>query len=273
MVGISSKTKEMTQIPQAKLPLSVFVICCDEEPNIERCLNSVSFAQEIIVVDSGSRDGTVDICRRFTDKIIHRDWEGFLSQKIFAFQQCSHEWVFNIDADEEVSPGLKARIEKIVRGAEKVPEDLAGFEISRVVFYMDRWWRKGGWFPEYRLRLVRKSKTSWGGIDPHEHAIPHGSTQRIEEPLHHFTYTDLYEQIRSLNALSSAAADSHFKRGKTTTFLFVFLRPLARFTKFYFFKKGFLEGKPGLVVAVIEAIYAFLKYAKLWELQRNAAKR
>lgn len=259
----------MTNPNIAKVPFSVFIVCCNEEKNIERCLKSVSFAEEIIVVDSGSTDLTLEICKRYTNNIIHRKWSGFVEQKTFAFSQCSKEWVLNLDSDEEVSPELRSRIIGIVSGKESIPEDLAGFEISRVVSYMGRWWKKGGWYPEYRLRLVRKSKTVWGGTDPHEHAIPNGPTRILEEPLNHYTYTNLSEQVQSLNGLSTSAAKSLFKKGKTTTFIAIFLHPMARFFKFYIAKKGFLEGQPGLIVAFMETIYTFLKYAKLWELQRS----
>lgn len=252
-----------------KIPLSVFIICCDEERNIERSLRSVSFADEIVIVDSGSQDKTLEICKKYTDTILHKDWAGFVKQKTYAFSQCSHEWILNIDADEEVSPQLKSRIISIVSGSESSDSDLSGYEISRVVNYMGRWWTKGGWYPEYRLRLVRKSKTSWGGTDPHEHAIPSGATKLIREQLNHYTYSNLREQVQSLNSLSSAAAQSLYNSGRSTSFLSIFLRPMARFIKFYLAKKGFLEGQPGLIVAVMESIYTFLKYAKLWEMQRK----
>lgn len=263
------KHRHMNDFPSAKSPLSVFIVCCNEEKKIERCLQSVSFAQEIIVVDSGSSDRTIEICKKYTDKVIHKNWAGFVEQKTFAFARCSNEWVLNLDADEEISDPLRARISAIVAGKEDIPADLAGFQISRVVNYMGRWWIKGGWYPEYRLRLVRKSKTAWGGTDPHEHAIPDGRTKRIKEQINHYTYSNLREQVQSLNSLSSSAAFSLYKNGRTTSFISIMLRPLARFFKFYFAKRGFLEGQPGLIVALMESFYTFLKYAKLWELQRS----
>lgn len=249
-----------------KSNLSVFVICCNEEKYIQRCLESISFASEIIVVDSGSTDRTVAICKKYTDKVLFKAWSGFVAQKSFAFEQCSNEWVLNIDADEVVSEELKNKILAIISNSETTAN---GFEISRIVHYMGKFWTKGGWYPEYRLRLVKKKFTTWGGLDPHEKAITTGKIERIEAPLYHYTYTSLSDQVISLNNHSSIAAESLFKKGKDCSLLEIFTRPLARFCKFYVSKKGFLEGQSGLIVAVMETLYTFLKYAKLWELNRK----
>lgn len=247
--------------------ISAFVVCCNEERNIRRCLESVRWCDEIVVIDSGSVDRTVEICREFTDRIFERPWPGFVAQKQFGLEQCHGEWILNLDADEEVSPELRDEILAVIKSGEA--NETSGYLLSRVVFYLNRWWRKGGWYPEYRLRLCKRTATRWGGKDPHEKARVTGKTKRLSGELRHYTYTDIAHQIRSLNNYSSTAAKSMFENGRRASFVKLVLNPPARFLKFYLVKRGFREGLPGLIVALLESYYVFMKYAKLWELWRN----
>ena len=250
-------------------PLSAFIVCCNEEHNMRRCLQSLSWCDEVVVVDSGSTDGTLEICKEFGARVIHNPWGGFVAQKRFALAQCSYDWCLNLDADEEVSEELRAEI------IEALSKDspINGYKVSRVVFHLGRWWRKGGWYPEYRLRLVRRSKTNWGGEDPHERAEVSGAVGALAGELRHYTYDDLADQIDTVNRFSSIAARSMFKREQegtrrgTPLFIMMFANPIARFFKFYFVRKGYREGMPGLVVAIIESFGVFLKYAKRWEIK------
>lgn len=253
--------------------LSAFIICCNEERNIERCLESIKWCDEIVVVDSGSTDRTLEIVRRYTDKIYSRAWTGFVAQKRYALGQCSSEWVLNIDADEVVSPELQQQISEVLAKHSHESRNINGYELSRVVFYMNRWWRRGGWYPEYRLRLCRKSATTWGGDDPHEKASVTGETKRLPGELQHYTYTSLTSQMHSLNKFSETAAQTMFKKGEHFSLLKLLVRPIGRFLKFFVLKSGFREGFPGFVVASLEAFYVFLKYAKLWELEKGLAGR
>ncbi len=246
--------------------ISAFIVCCNEERQIRRCLESVKWCDEIIVIDSGSKDDTLDICREYTDKITHREWQGYVLQKRFALEQCASEWVLNIDADEEVSPELQHEIQNILaRDGEPIESAINGYHINRVVFFLNRWWRKGGWYPEYRLRLCRRSQTSWGGEDPHEKASVIGTTARCASELHHYSFTDLSDYVRRMNTLSSNATATLRRRGSRPNIFAITLRPLARFFKFYVQKRGYREGIAGFVVAAIEAYAVMLKYAKLWE--------
>jgi glycosyltransferase involved in cell wall biosynthesis len=254
----------------SKLGVSAFVVCCNEERRIRHCLDSVAWCDEIVIVDSGSTDKTVEICKEYTDRIFQRPWPGFVEQKRFALEQCRSEWVLNLDADEEVSAELAAEIKTVLSSGSP---DIDGYQLLRVVFFLGKWWRRGGWYPEYRLRLCRKSRTQWGGEDPHEKAIVSGKTARLSGELHHYTYADLEYQVRSLNNLSTAAAKTMHGHGERSSAFKIFARPIARFLKFYVLKKGFLEGFPGLVVASLESVYVFLKYAKLWELERATRSR
>lgn len=256
----------MTQ--STELTISAFLVCCNEELNIRRCLESLTWCDEIVVIDSGSTDRTLAIAREYTDRIFHRDWNGFVAQKRFGLEQCRGRWVLNVDADEEVSPELRSAIQLIVN--DPAP-GATGYELLRVVYFLGRWWRKGGWYPEYRLRLALRENTTWGGRDPHEHAVVSGRVDRLHAELRHYTYTDLQDQIRALNSHSSAAAKSLFDDGERSSWVRMFLNPIARVLKFYVLRKGYREGLAGFVVALLEGWYVFLKYAKLWELRQQAA--
>ena len=250
----------------ARSSISAFIVCCNEERQIRRCLESVAWCDEIVVVDSGSTDKTLSICKEFTDKITHKEWQGYVKQKRFALEQCSCDWVLNVDADEEVSTELKEEILTIL-AADKAPgrPEINGYFLNRVVFFLDRWWRKGGWHPEYRLRLCRRSATMWGGQDPHEKASVTGATARCQSELHHYSFTDLSDYMRRMNTLSSNATNTLLNRGVKPSLLAIIFRPWARFFKFYITRKGYKEGTAGLIVAGVEAISVFLKYAKVWE--------
>jgi glycosyltransferase involved in cell wall biosynthesis len=239
----------------------------NEESKIRRCLESIKWCDEIVVIDSGSTDKTLDICREYTTRIFQRPWPGYVAQKRFGLEQCSSTWVLNLDADEELSPGLQAEIQGIL--ASDVGA-VNGYAINRVVFYLGKWWRNGGWYPEYRLRLCRRRVTTWGGEDPHEKALVDGMVKRLNGELYHYTYSDIAHQIRTLNSYSSQAAASLFRKGKRSSVAKIVLNPALRWVKWYLIKQGFREGFPGFIVATLEAYYVFLKYIKLWELQRSA---
>ncbi len=244
--------------------VSVFIVCFNEEKQIRRCLDSIKWCEEIIIVDSGSTDKTLEICREYTDKIFHKPWAGYVEQKRFALEKCQYDWVLNLDADEVLTPALS---QEIMRELENSVYD--GYFILRTVFHLDKWWRKGGWHPEYRLRLCKKSKTVWGGMDPHEKAIVTGKTKKLNSELEHYSYKNIADQIARINNYSSTLANNLYASGERGNVMQIILNPISRFIKFYILKKGFLEGFPGFTMAVVDAFYVFLKYMKLWEIERN----
>ena len=256
-----------------KATVSAFIVCCNEERQIRRCLASLSWCDEIIVVDSGSTDATVAICKEFSAVVSYRSWSGYVDQKRHALSLCSCTWVLNLDADEEVSPELATELQEITRrdAIGQVPHD--GYLLNRVVFFLNRWWRKGGWYPEYRLRFCRRANTTWGGADPHEKATVTGTTARCRGELFHYSFSDLSDYVRRLNTLSANAALTLMERGASFSRVYLIARPVARFIKFYIVKRGFREGVAGFIVALIEAYGVFLKYAKLWELRSGASIR
>jgi glycosyltransferase involved in cell wall biosynthesis len=242
-------------------PISCCIICFNEEPNIRRCLESVKWCDEIVVIDSFSTDRTVEICREYTSRIIQRPWPGYVEQKRFALAQTTHEWVLNVDADEEVSPGLRQEILFVLQRNDPAVD---GFYIPRLVYYLGRWWRRG-WYPGYRLRLFRKAKVRWGGVDPHEKVLLRGHADRLHGDLYHYTYENIRDHLRAVNGLTDVAVREHALRGKHTKARELLLRPFWRFLRFYLLRGTVTYGVPGFFVAVTSAFYVFLKYAKLWE--------
>lgn len=263
--------------PLGREPVSAFVICFNEEEYITDCLNSLSFCDEVIVIDSFSTDRTVEIARSMGIKVLQRAWTGYRDQKAFGLEATSNEWVINLDADERVSEELRANILKVLTERHNRPDtgskdEIVGYYINRVVYYLDRWWRRGGWYPEYRLRFFKKSQVTWGGVDPHEKPIPSGKTAKMGGEIYHLTYRNLDEQLLQLHNFSTVAAREEFRLGREFTLRSLLISPLLRTFKFYFLKRGYREGIAGLIVAVFEGFYTFMKYAKLWEHEFNRRK-
>lgn len=246
---------------ELRAQISCCIICFNEEANIRRCLESVKWCDEIVIVDSFSTDRTVAICREYTDFIIQRPWPGYVEQKRFALAQTTNEWVLNVDADEEVSLTLQREIQLVLQRNDPAVD---GMYIPRLVYYLGRWWRRG-WYPGYRLRLFRKAKVRWGGVNPHEKVLLRGQADRLHGDFYHYTYEDIRDHLRAVNGLTDVAVREHALRGKRTKVSDLLLRPLWRFLRFYFLRGTASYGVPGFFVAVTSAFYVFLKYAKLWE--------
>lgn len=241
------------------------IVCMNEEDNIRACLASVSWCDEIVVVDARSADRTREIVREFTDRIYVRDWPGYREQKQFALDQARLEWVLNLDADERVSPELRTEIQREL--ADGAP-GIDGFYVPRLVYYLGRWWYRGGWYPDYRVRLFRRCKATWGGVNPHEKVLVQGRTRRLSGSLLHFTYADVSQHLATVNRLTDISAVETLKqRGVNKRGLF--LRPAWRFFRSLIVDRGILEGWPGVFVAATAGFYVFLKYAKALELSEK----
>jgi glycosyltransferase involved in cell wall biosynthesis len=244
--------------------VSAIVVCLNEERNIGACLESLRWCDEIVVVDAFSSDRTVEISRQFTERVIQRAWSGYRDQKEFAHSRATKEWVLLVDADERVTRELQ---EEIRRTLQKDGGQYAGYAIPRLVFYLQRWWRRGGWYPDYDIRLFRRDRATWGGRDPHEKILVQGTVRRLQEPLQHFTYRDMTDHLERINRFTSIAARELRREGRRARVSDALFRPAARFFFSYVLKRGFLDGFAGFHVAVTAAMYVFLKYAKLWELE------
>ena len=170
----------------ARSSISAIVVCFNEEKNIDRCLNSLKWCDEIVVVDSYSTDRTLEICRRFTSIVIQRKWTGYRDQKEFAHSQATKDWVLLVDSDEEVSSELQEEIKTILTLRDK---DCSGYLLPRLVYYLGRWWWRGGWYPDYDVRFFRHDRATWGGSDPHEKILVDGPVRRLRHPLAHYSYS------------------------------------------------------------------------------------
>jgi glycosyltransferase involved in cell wall biosynthesis len=270
VIILSSEAMDDGQIYSAAKPsVSAIVVCYNEEDNIGRCLKSLQWCDEIVVVDSFSIDRTVEICRQFTNIIIQREWAGYGDQKAFAHSKATKDWVLTIDADEEVTPELQNEIrEQLAGGAAQY----SGFLLTRLVFYLNRWWRRGGWYPDYQVRLFRRDRARWAGTDPHDKIVVDGPVRRLRNPLHHFSYRDIDDHIQRINRYTSISSEELRKQDQPWRLSDALLRPAFRFFRYYFLKRGFMEGFAGFHVAVTAAMYVFLKYAKLWELELKEKK-
>jgi len=249
--------------------VSAFVICKNEEDNNGRCLDSVRFADEILVVDSGSTDQTLEVVKQFPrTRVISRDWPGHREQKQFSLERCRHKWVLNLDADEELSAELKGHIIRILEDDHAGKSVADGYFLCRVVYYLNRWWDKGGWHPEYRMRFFQREKTTWGGMNPHEKALVSGTVRRLPGFINHYTSETISDFVDTQNRFSTQSALAMHQQGIRSGIGNMVVRPIFRFFKFFVIKQGFREGRHGFIQAVLEAVYTFLKYAKLWEIQR-----
>ncbi|MGH7804986.1 MAG: glycosyltransferase family 2 protein, partial [Candidatus Binatia bacterium] len=240
-------------------------VCQDEGALISRCLETVAWCDEIVVVDGGSHDDTVARARAFSARVITNPWPGYRAQKQFALDQARHEWVLNVDADERVSPELRSEIQRELNHGDSL---VNGYWIPRLVYYLGRWWYRGGWFPDYRLRLFRRERAIWGGVNPHEKVIVEGTTKRLAGRLLHFTYRDVTQHLTTVNRLTDISAQELLRRrGRVARHDIVF-RPLWRLFRSLVVDRAILEGWAGLFVAVTGAFYVYLKYAKATELER-----
>lgn len=244
------------------MPVTATVITLNEAANIQAALESLSWADEIIVVDSQSTDDTVAIARRFTDKVIVRPWPGYIAQKNFAAEQASHDWIFSLDADERVTPGLAAEIKSLL-AAEPA---CAGYRVPRVTFHLGRWMRSTDWYPDYQLRFYDRRRAKWTGKHVHESVKAEGPVEDLRGELQHYAYRDLAHHFQTMDRYTTLAARQMFEEGRRAGFFDLMVHPPAAFLRNYILRGGILDGVPGLIVSAMNARYVGLKFAKLWEL-------
>ena len=246
--------------------LSVAVICCNEEAILDKSLSSVQWADEIVVVDSFSTDRTVEIARRYTDKVVQHPWQGYGRQKNLALDRVAGPWVLSLDADEVVTPELALEIRRLLAGS----PDRAGYSIPRVSWYLGRRLRHV-WYPDRKLRLFLKGRASWGEEAVHESLRLDGPQGRLAAPLEHHGFDSVREHIATLQRYTDLGALELYHRGRAFSLLRLLGSPLVLFVKQFILKRGFLDGLPGLIACVLSGVHEFAKYAKLHELERHRA--
>jgi len=247
------------------IPVSVVIVTHNEERNIEDALRSAVDFQEIIVVDSFSSDGTTALCRKYTDKIFQHEWQGFARQKQMAVDHASCDWVFILDADERITPALQKEISRAAADPTlHTPHGYDGFLVPRKNYFLGKWIRHSGWWPDYTLRLFRKSAGRLEDRAVHEKVVLQGKTGRLDSPFEHYTYPSISDFLRKMDRYSDLAA-LEIRKNRRPGIASLILRPLFTSFKMYVLKLGFLDGMHGLLLAGLYGYYTFLKYARAWE--------
>lgn len=249
------------------MKLSVTVITRNEAANLAAALQSVSWADEIVVVDAHSTDDTVAIARQFATRVEVRDWPGYGAQKNRAAEIAANDWILSIDADERVTPALAGEIRDLMaRGPER-----PGYRLPRVTWYLGRWIRSTDWYPDYQLRLYDRRSGRWNDRRVHESVDLQGEPGLLRHDLQHYAYRDISHHLATIDRYTTLAADQWMIEGRRTNVLALALHPPLAFLRNYLLRRGVRDGAAGFLVSVLNSYYVFLKLAKLWERQPDAS--
>jgi len=256
-------------------PVSVCVLACNEEDVLGRCLASIAeWADEIVVVvDAKSTDASEAIARRIAHRVEIRPYSGDVDQKSHCVGLAKNDWVFVIDPDEVVTPGLLTSMDEALAAVLDGVEGPVGFRVNRATYHLGRWIRHGDFYPDWKLRLFRRSRARWVGRDPHGRIEVDGAVEDLVGDLEHYSYRDLSDQIARIQFFSDQAAAALIEARVPFRITNLVARPPARFLRVYLLRQGFRDGLPGFVIAVASAFYVFLKYAKHWERVRLGTDR
>ncbi len=255
---------------EGKIPLSVAIITKNEAGNLPDCLKSVSFAAQIVVVDSGSTDETVKIATDVGCDVLVESWRGFGPQKQFAIDHCRNPWILVLDADERISQNAAQTIRNIISSPSTTA---AGFSFPRKNFFQGRWIRHAGWWPDCVIRLFRKGQGRMTEVKVHESVEVDGVVEPLECPIEHYTESSFSQILIKIDQYSALGAEEAFKEGKTVSIYSAILRAKLAFLHNYVLRCGFLDGRQGLTLAITDAINKFFKYAKLAELNKQAKRK
>jgi glycosyltransferase involved in cell wall biosynthesis len=247
------------------LKVSVVIITYNEKDNVQDALESAGWADEVVVLDSLSTDGTPEICRRFTDKVYQEKWRGFAMQKQRAVELATNDWVFVLDADERFTDPLKAEIRTLMEMGPESP----GYRVPRKNHFMGKFIRYGGWYPDYSVRLFDRTRGRFGTRNVHEAVELDAAAGTLKNPMLHYTYKDVSDYIERMERYSTLIAKDMDVEGRRAGVLDLTLRPLYTFFKMYVLKQGIRDGYHGLLLAGLYACYTYVKYAKLWEIGRT----
>ncbi len=244
--------------------LSACIITLNEEENIVRCLKSLDFVQDIVIVDSGSKDRTRELAVEYGARVYRRDFDNYVNQKNYAVSLAENDWVLAIDADEEISPQLK---EEILSIDPKSLSGLGGFITPRLTYYLGKWIRHGGWYPNLQIRFFDRRFGEFHGDLVHETVKSSLPFRKLKNPIYHYSYTSISDHIEYMNKYSTLSAIQKYKKGKRSGVAKAVIKFSYKFIWTYFFRMGFLDGSIGFIVCFLSSYYNFLKYTKLYELQ------
>lgn len=243
------------------MSLSVTVICLNEAATIQDCLESVRWADEIIVCDSGSTDGTLEICRAYTERVFTDPWRGFAAHKNLAIERATSDWILSLDADERVTPALAQEIQTVLRDRHAAD----GYTVPRRNYFLGQWIRHGGWYPDRTVRLFRRGRGEFLPRAVHEAVRVEGRTDHLQAPVEHYSYRSVSAYLQRMDRYSALAAEELWIGGRRTRVTDLCLRPPATFLRMFVLQQGFRDGTAGLVLASLYAAQTLAKYVKLWE--------
>jgi glycosyltransferase involved in cell wall biosynthesis len=246
--------------------LSVTIITLDEAEHIGAAIDSAAWADEVIVVDSGSRDGTADLARAKGARVVVRDWPGYVEQKNHAATLARNDWILSLDADERIPSALAVEIRELL--SSEPPQ--RAYRIPRVTFHLGQWIRTTDFYPDFQTRLYDRRAAQWRGKYVHESVVVNGGgTGQLRQELEHYSYRDLADHLDRINHYSTLAARQMFESGRRASALDLLVHPPAAFLRNYLLRRGFLDGGAGLTLSIVNSYSVFLKFAKLWELQNT----
>ena len=246
--------------------ISVITLALNEERNIRECLQSVSWADQLIVVDSGSTDNTVRLAREFTSDILEVQWKGYGATRNEALTHATGDWILWLDADERVTPEL---VEEIRARLSDNDSNIAGYDVSRRAYFLGKWIKHCGWYPSRVVRVFRRTHGRFSENNVHEQLRLNGAVGHLRHDLLHYTDPDLHHYFLKFNRYTSLAAKDLYAAGRRCSLYDVLVRPPFTFVRMYALRAGFLDGMQGLILCVVSMAYVFVKYAKLWELQMH----
>ena len=249
------------------MKVTVTVITRNESSNIAACLQSVAWADEIVVVDSHSTDDTVAIARAMARRVEVRDWPGYGAQKNYAAGLATNDWILSVDADERVTPELALEISELTDSDPAV----SGYRIPRVAHYLGRWIRTTDWYPDYQLRLYDRRRGKWSERKVHESVTINGPLGILHRELEHYPYRDIAHHLQTIDRYTTLAAAEWIGAGRSASASRALLHAQFAFLRNYLLKGGFRDGGAGLMISILNSYYVFLKFAKVWESRETGA--
>jgi glycosyltransferase involved in cell wall biosynthesis len=240
------------------MKISATIIACNEERNIARAIESLRCCDEILVVDSGSTDRTIEIAEKLGARVIESPWPGYAKQKNLAAERACHDWIFSLDADEALSEALEAEIWQLKKNGPAFD----AYTMPRMAQYLGRWILHSGWYPDRKVRLYNRSKARWVGEFVHESVAVDGTVGHLKSNLLHHTCESMAEHVKSMDRYTTLAAQELAARRQRVGYVNLMFEPAWTFLRTYFIQAGFLDGFEGLTIAYMAAMYTFLKYAK-----------
>jgi glycosyltransferase involved in cell wall biosynthesis len=245
--------------------ISAVLIALDEERHIGEALESLAWVDEVVVIDGGSSDSTIDECRSRGAKVVEHTFSSYVDQKNFGLDSATHDWVLSLDADERVTVALAEEIQALAR----MGFDAQGYRVPRVSYYLGRFVRSTAWYPDHQLRLFDRRRGRWQGKYVHESVRIDGETVNLKGELLHYSYDNVSDHASRLNRYSDLAAEQMHQAGRNGSLIPALAYPPFVFLKNYVIKAGFKDGSVGLIVSVMNAYYVFLKYIKLWAMVKK----